>query len=477
MDRRDARRCLRWGFGLGLALCLAPGAAAAADAAAKPNVVFILIDDLGWADVACYGSTFHETPEIDRLARQGMRFTDAYAACCVCSPTRASILTGKYPARLHLTNWIKGFRPANPKLLDPDWTMHLRHEEVTLAEALKPAGYASAAVGKWHLGDAEYRPETQGFDLNVGGDHRGQPPTYFSPFRIPGVPDGKPGDYLTDRLTDEAEKFMEANRDRPFFLYLSHYAVHTPLQAKKDLTEKYQAKVKPESAQRNAVYAAMIDSVDESVGRVMRKLDALRIADRTAVFFTSDNGGLASVTSNAPLRAGKGSPWEGGVREPLIVAWPGVVKPGSVCNAPVSSVDYYPTILEMAGAAGDPRHNAAVDGESIVPLLKQTGSLKRSEVFWHFPHYHGGGATPYGAVRQGDYKLVEFYEDGRVELYNLKDDIGERRDLAGQMPEKAAALRRRLEGWRRDVGAQMPAPNPKHAAGGAEAPANKRERK
>jgi len=465
------------------------GWAATAAPAAKPNFVFILIDDLGWTDVSCYGSTFYETPNIDRLAGQGMRFTNGYAACCVCSPTRASILTGKYPARLHLTDWIEGHKRPYAKLAIPDWTMYLRHEEVTLAEALKPAGYATAAMGKWHLGGEEYRPESQGFDLNFGGDHRGQPPSYFWPYRIPIITAGQPGEYLTDRITDEAEKFLEANRQRPFFLYLAHYAVHNPLMAKKDLVEKYQAKVQPGQAQNNATYAAMIDSVDQSVGRVMQKLDELGISQQTIVFFMSDNGGLANNTSNAPLRAGKGSPWEGGTREPMIIRWPGVVAPGSVCDAPVISVDFYPTILEMAGVRGDaarekgtgpiyrngpqdashkldlspfPSQNADVDGESLVPLLKQMGRQRRDAIFWHYPHYHPGGATPYGAVRQGDFKLIEFYEDHHAELYNLKDDIGEKNELSAKMPEKAQQLRKLLGDWRKKVGAQMPTPNPNY---------------
>jgi len=445
------------------------GRTLAGESKGRLNFVFILIDDLGWTDVGCFGSTFYETPNIDRLAKQGMRFTDAYAACCVCSPTRASILTGKYPARLHLTDWIAGHRRPFAKLAIPDWTMYLPHEEVTIAAALKAAGYATASIGKWHLGGPEYRPETHGFDLNFGGDHRGQPPSYFWPYQIPGVGGGGTGEYLTDRLTDEAEQFLAANRDKPFFLYFAHYAVHTPIQAKQELIEKYRRKVTPEMAdkrpaQNNPAYAGMIESVDESIGRVLKKLDELGIADQTVVFFMSDNGGLIPVTSNAPLRAGKGSPWEGGTREPLIVCWPGVVKAGSVCNTPVSSVDFYPTILEMAGVKGDKKHNAKVDGVSLVPLLKQAGPLRRNAIFWHYPHYHPGGARPYGAVRQGDFKLIEFYEDNHVELYNLKDDIGEKNNLAEKVPKKVEQLRKLLGDWRKRVDAQMPTPNPNYSA-------------
>ena len=434
-----------------------------ADAAppAKPNFVFFLIDDLGQTDLSCYGSKLYETPNIDRLARRGMRFTDAYAACCVCSPTRAAVMTGKYPARLHITDWIAGHARPFAKLQVPDWTKFLPHEEVTLAEALQPAGYASGIFGKWHLGGDAYKPETQGFAVNLGGDHRGQPPSYFSPYGIPSIPDGPKGEYLTDRLADEAEKFLDAQRDKPFFLYFPHYAVHTPIQAKPEMTAKYRAKVEGGGTgeQKNAAYAAMIESVDQSVGRLLKKLDDLKIADRTYVIFTSDNGGLIPVTHNAPLRAGKGSPWEGGTRVAAIVAGPGI-EASTTCAVPIISVDYYPTLLALAGAPGDAKHNAAVDGESLVPLLKQTGGLKRNAIYWHYPHYHPGGATPYGAVREGDFKLIEFYEDGHVELYNLKDDVGEQNDLSAKLPEKTAQLKQRLSAWRQNVGAQMPAPNP-----------------
>ncbi|MBM4039679.1 MAG: sulfatase [Planctomycetes bacterium] len=457
MNRRTFLRRATLGS---LGLFSASRFAKAAESASGPrlNFVFFLIDDLGQRDLGCYGSTVYETPHIDKLASQGMRFTDGYAACPVCSPTRASILTGKYPARLHLTDWIAGHKRPNAKLAVPDWTMYLRHEEVTLAEALKPAGYVSASIGKWHLGGPDYRPEAQGFDLNVGGDHRGQPPSYFDPYKIPGIPDGKPGEYLSDRLTDEALKFIEANKSKPFFLYLPHYAVHTPLQAKKDLTEKYLAKGRPAKGQNGATYAAMVASVDESVGRVMAKLDELGIADRTVVFFMSDNGGLASVTSNAPLRAGKGTLYEGGVREPWIVKWPGVVKPGSTCSVPVISTDFFPTILEMAGLKADPKQ--APDGLSTVPLLKQTGTIEREALYWHYPHYHI--TLPGGAIRCGDWKLIEYFEDGKLELYNLKDDLSETIDLAAKMPEKAAELRKKLDDWRKAVGAQMPTPNPNY---------------
>jgi len=431
--------------------------AAAAAAARRPNIVFILVDDLGWHDVGCYGSRIYHTPSIDRLATQGMRFTDGYAACPVCSPTRASILTGKYPARLHLTDWIPGSRRWG-KLRPPEWTKYMPLEEVTIAEALKKAGYACGHVGKWHLGGPKYRPEAQGFDFNFAGDHRGQPPSYFWPYRIPNVKTGKPGEYLTDRSTDEALGFIERNKNRPFFLYFAHYAVHTPLQAKKEKIQKYLKLGLPPRGQNNATYAAMIESVDESVGRVVAKLDELGIADNTVIFFMSDNGGLHRVTSNAPLRAGKGTLYEGGIREPWIVKWPGVVEPGSTCSVPVISTDFYPTILEIAGLKPDPKQ--APDGVSIVPLLKQTGTIDREALYWHYPHYHIG--PPGGAIRCGDWKLIEYYEDGRLELYNLRNDLSEKTNLAARMPQKAAELRKKLDSWRKAVGAQMPRPNPNY---------------
>jgi arylsulfatase A len=450
------------------------GGAAAAVAQNRPplNFIFILVDDWGWADLGCYGSKSYDTPNIDRLAAQGMRFTDAYAACPVCSPTRASVLTGKYPARLHLTDWIPGRKQwPTAKLLVPAFRQELPLEEVTLAEALKPAGYVSASIGKWHLGGDGFSPKEQGFDRNVGGTARGSPATYFGPFDLPGLAGGPPGEYLTDRLTLEAEKFIEQNRDRPFFLYLPEFAVHRPLEGKKELVAKYEAKLKSSEGQNHPVYAAMVESVDEAVGRLVGKLDALGIAGRTVVILTSDNGGLRfegkdsrPVTSNLPLRAGKGHVYEGGIREPLIVRWPGVVKPGSVCHDQIISIDYFPTILDMAGV----KILRPVDGVSLLPLLTQKGALQREAIYWHYPHYSNQGGPPAGAVRKGDYKLIEFYEDGRLELFNLKDDIGERRNLVRADPKKAAELHALLKRWRESVGAVMPAPNPGYDAAKAD---------
>ncbi len=360
---------------------------AEADRTAKPNVVFILIDDLGYADVGCFGSDFYETPNIDRLAAGGMRFTDGYAACPVCSPTRASILSGKYPARLKLTNFIAGRRRIeNARVLPADFKLQMELDEVTLAEALGAAGYTSCHVGKWHLGAEPYWPQHQGFDVNVGGCAAGMPRSFFYPAwtaNIP-IPDGTEGEYLPDRLGKEACKFIERNKDRPFFLYLAHYAVHIPIQAQEPVIEKYRRKkaANPGTRQNNPIYAAMVESVDRSVGRVLSTLDRLGIGEKTIVFFFSDNGGLSTpegphtpATNNGPLRDGKGYLYEGGIREPLIVRWPGVVRPGSVSNVPVTSVDFYPTILEMTGTKGDPAH--VPDGLSLVPLLEGTGSPDR----------------------------------------------------------------------------------------------------
>jgi arylsulfatase A-like enzyme len=431
------------------------------------NLIVILIDDMGWRDLGCYGSSFYQTPHIDRLAAQGMRFTQGYAACPVCSPTRASILTGRYPARLHLTDWLPGRtdRPSQ-KLLRPRIQQHLPLDEVTLAQALKPLGYVSASIGKWHLGGgADYLPERRGFDVNVGGTQTGSPPGGYFKFQTPTLKARNDREYLTDRLTEEAEQFIARNHDRPFFLYLAHYAVHIPLQAKKDVIAKYEARAKATEAQHNALYAATVEAVDDSVGRIMSKLDELKLADRTVILFTSDNGGLSvkegphtPATSNAPLRAGKGYLYEGGIREPLIVRWPGVVRPGSVCDVPVLSTDFYPTLLQIAGGKADP--DRVIDGVSLVPLLRGTGGLKREALYWHYPHYSNQGGKPGGAVRQGDYKLIESYEDGRLELYNLKDDLGETTDLSAKLPGKAKELHQLLKAWRKAVNAQMPTPNP-----------------
>jgi arylsulfatase A len=423
----------------------------------RPNVVVILLDDLGWRDFGSYGSTFYETPRIDRLAAQGMKFTQAYSASTVCSPTRAALLTGKSPARLRVTDWIPGHPPpADAKLQIPNWTKYLPLAEMTLPEAIAPSGYVSAHIGKWHLGDSPYYPEKNGFAVNVGGTHQGEPPSYFVPYGIPNLPDGPRGEYLTDRLATEAIRFIERNREKPFFLHLSHYAPHLPLQAKETLIAKYRAKVRPGDVQNNPTYAAMIESIDQSVGRVVDRIEALGLSDRTLVIVTSDNGGVltfrgGTVTSNAPLRDGKGGPYEGGVRVPFILKWPGVVPEGVECETPVISMDLFPTILEVAGVSApeDP-----LDGKSLVPVFTGREPLQRDALYWHYPHYHR--ARPHGVVRDGDFRLVEFFEDGRLELYDLAKDLGESRNLAAAMPAKAMELRQKLAAWRKAVGAQMP---------------------
>lgn len=461
-----------------LATCGPGGRPVAGDeppAAGRPNVVLILADDLGWTDLGCYGSDFYETPHVDRLAGMAMKFTQNYSACTVCSPTRAALLTGRAPARLHITDWIPGAMPDNPKLLVPEWTKFLPHGETTLAEVFRAAGYATASIGKWHLGGEDYVPQTHGFELNLAGTARAATPSFHAPWKIPTLPDGPPGEYLTDRLAEEAVRFIERARDRPFFLYLPHFAVHTPIQGRADLVVKYEQKLRPGLRHNNPQYAAMIESLDAAVGRVLDALTQFGLAERTVVVFTSDNGGLITqgTTSNAPLRYGKASAYEGGVRVPLIVHWPGTTAPGSACDTPVVTMDLFPTLLEIAGlpqpmqpdSAGAEAAPVTLDGVSLVPLLRGTGTLSRDDLFWHYPHhqhYQLGGTMPYGAIRSGDFKLIEFYNDMRVELYDLRTDVGEQHDLAAERPAQADELRSRLQAWRASVGAQMPIPNPQH---------------
>ena len=438
-------------------------ASAQGGAQRPPNIVFLLIDDLGWADLACYGNTFNETPHIDHLAEQGVRFTSAYAACPVCSPTRASILSGQYPARIGITDFIPGhYRPFAQLDVPVNRQQYMPLETVTVAETLKTAGYTTGMIGKWHLGGMSHLPDKQGFDtmLVTGGRH----------FKFDTHPDIELDEdaYLAETLTEHAEAFIEANKDAPFFLYLSHYAVHIPLEARRALIEKYEAKPKPATGVNNPIYAAMIEHVDDSVGRIMAKLRELDLEENTLVVFMSDNGGLhrrfdeagPAVTTNAPLRDEKGTLYEGGIREPLIVRWPGVVDADTTCDEPVTSVDFYPTFLEVSGATQPQVH--ALDGLSLTPLLKGGARLTRQDIYWHYPHYHH--STPAGAVRAGDWKLIEFFEDGRLELYNLRDDIGETRNLAADEPRRAQELQKRLAAWRDSLGAAMPVPNPNYDA-------------
>ena len=439
--------------------------AAATQPAQRRNFVLILVDDLGWADLGCTGSSYYETPNIDRLANEGMRFTAAYSACTVCSPTRAALMTGKYPARLHITDWIKGHDSPKAKLRPPNWTMQLPLDELTLAERLKAAGYATAQVGKWHLGGEGFEPQRQGFDRNLGGDHRGQPPSYFSPYGVPSLTDGPKDEYLTDRQAEDAAKFIHEHQEQSFFLNLCFYAVHTPLQAKADLIAKYRQKAaKAGGPQTNATYAAMIESLDHAVGRVRKALADAGVADRTVIMFTSDNGGLIlgkpPVTSNAPLRSGKGSPYEGGVRVPLLIQWPGVTRAGSSSGEPVITMDICATILDIA-TVHEP--GAARDGLSLQRILRDPAAkLSRDALYWHYPHYHPGGATPYAAIRSGDWKLIQYYENGRHELFHLRDDPKEAANLAGSNPEKLSELARKLFAWQNSVGAQWPVYNAAH---------------
>jgi arylsulfatase A-like enzyme len=451
------------------ALLVAATAARAEQPANAPkqplNVVFILADDLGAHDLGCYGSTFYETPNLDRLARQSMRFTQAYAACPVCSPTRAALMTGKYPPRTGITDFIGGGRKG--RLLPADYAHQLALSEVTLAEAFKSAGYVTGMAGKWHLGGEGFGPEKQGFDEAISADPLGW--------------NGKVD--RGERVTQFAVEFLEKNRNKPFFLYLPHNLVHIPLLATDAQTKKYQkkaaalpameesAKFRPEGqnkdrrVQEHPVYAAMVEDLDRSVGSVLSKLDRLGLTDHTLVVFTSDNGGLStaegSPTSNAPLRAGKGWLYEGGIREPLIVRWPGMVKPGSSTDVPCITTDFYPTILEAAGLKLLPEQHR--DGISLVSVLrtgKVSASLADRPLYWHYPHYSNQGGGPAGAVRQGDWKLIERYEGASVELFNLRLDPGEQHDLTETEPERTRAMVQQLRDWRASVGAKMPRPNP-----------------
>jgi arylsulfatase A-like enzyme len=459
----------------------------------KPNLVFILVDDLGWRDLACYGSTFYETPNLDRLAGESMTFTDAYAASPVCSPTRASLLSGKYPANVGVTNyidWAGKTHPSRGRLIDAPYVDRLPSSEKCLARALKEGGYDTWHVGKWHLGDQAHYPDRHGFDVNLGGCHFGSPPRgYFAPYEIPTLEDGPPGEFLTDRLTDEAIRLIENSDESPFFLNLWYYAVHTPIQARAEHIAKFEAKAKAMGLdkvtafeegdfypcehknherivrrliQSNPTYAAMIYCLDENIGRLLGALEDASQAENTVVIFTSDNGGLAtaegSPTSNSPLSEGKGWMYEGGTREPLMVRWPGVVEPGSLCDVPVTSPDFYPTMLEIAGLA--PRPEQHCDGVSLLSLLEGRGELDREAIFWHYPHYGNQGGTPGSSIRVGDYKLIEFFEDQRVELYNLREDVSETTDLAEAEPEIQQRLRDLLANWRAQVGAKLPVPNP-----------------
>ncbi len=453
----------------------------------RPNIVLILIDDLGWSDLGCYGSTFYETPNLDRLCAQGMKFTNAYAASPVCSPTRASLLTGRYPARVGVTDWIGAH--SRGLMREVPYVDHLPLTEISLARTLKECGYHTWHVGKWHLGAEAFYPERHGFDVNIGGCSWGLPlHGYFSPWGLPTLADGADGEYLTDRLTDEAIALIRQSDGQPFFLNLWYYSVHVPIQARAAKIRKYadkardlgldkvqtfvegefypcnhkkQERVTRRIVQSDPAYGAMVESLDENIGRLLVALEELGVADNTLVLFTSDNGGLAtaegSPTCNAPLSEGKGWMYEGGTREPWIVRWPGKVPAGTVCSVPVTSPDIYPTFLDVAST--DPLPHQHLDGTSLLGLFCGAQSLPRDAIYWHYPHYSNQGGSPGSSVRAGDYTLMEFYEDGHLELYNLQEDISQEHDLSQVRPELASELHELLVAWRHRVGALAPTPD------------------
>ena len=456
---------------------------------ARPNVVFILADDLGWRDLSNEGSSFYESPHIDRIANGGMKFSRGYATCQVCSPSRASIMTGKYPARLAITEWIGAAEGTgwkrNTRFLPAHYDRQLPADDTTIAEAFRDSGYKTFFAGKWHLGGKGSFPTDHGFDFNIGGHHRGMPPNgFFSPWKIPNMEEGAPkGEQLPLRLGRETASFIEAHKDEPFFAFLSFYSVHSPLQTTKKLWKKYRDKAiamgaQPEErflidrttpvrqVQDHPVYAGMVESMDDAVGIVMAKLDELGLTENTIVVFTSDNGGVSAgdgkATSNLPLRGGKGRQWEGGIREPVYIMWPKKIAAGSKCATPVTGTDYYPTLLELTGQKLKPKQH--VDGVSLVPLL-EGNKIEARNLYWHYPHYSNQGGDPSSIVIDGDWKLIRYHEDGRDELYNIADDIGEQSDIAAAKPEKLNSLRADLDRWLEQVDARMPVPNPNFSTG------------
>ncbi len=476
------------------ALLLAGGTAAGASSPSPRNIVFVLVDDLGWTDLGCYGSSFHLTPTIDAVAQAAVRFTDAYSANPVCSPTRVALLTGRNPARIGITDWIRASSPVGrspvggrttQRLLGPSINNQLPLEEATIARVLSERGYRTGFFGKWHLGGEGYLPEDYGFEVNLGGSKLGQPRSFYSPYKMPGIADGPEGEYLTDRLTSEAMAFIERHAAEPFFVMLSYYNVHTPLHAAPrhhaEAVERSRALPeletlwRPEGAGRTrlrqdrADYASMVGCTDDNVGRLLAHLSGLGLDENTLVVFTSDNGGLSTApgnwvpTSNEPLRAGKGWCYEGGIRVPLIIRHPGVPeRAGSTVSEPVISEDLFPTLLAAVGQ--ELPAGVELDGRSLLPLVEGgVDSLAREALFWHYPHYHGSSWRPGAAIRQGDWKLLEFYDSPRIELYNLREDLGERENLADAHPERAEALRERLRRWQAEIGAAMPVPNPAFA--------------
>ncbi|MCP5537174.1 MAG: sulfatase [Akkermansiaceae bacterium] len=451
----------------------------------KPNFVFILADDLGIMDLSGEGSTFHETPNIDSIARDGMRFTQGYSTCQVCSPSRASIMTGKYPARHGVTDWIGAASGTkwnrNDKVLPAAYSHELDPNDTTLAEALAAGGYRTFFAGKWHIG--KLGPEQHGFQVNQGGHDRGSPPGgYFSPYKNPKLTDGPAGESLPIRLANETAAFIKTNKDKPFLAYLSFYSVHGPIQTTPALWKKYRDKAQQNphkgdrflidrtmpvrQVQDCPIYAGMMESMDNAVGIVLKQLDDLGLAASTVVIFTSDNGGVSSgdafATSCLPLRGGKGRQWEGGIRQPYYIKAPGMTRGQSTCSTPVTGTDFYPTMLELAGLPLLPKQH--VDGVSLVPLLKGK-SIKNRALFWHYPHYGNQGGEPSAIIKKGDWKLIHYYEDGRDELYHLSKDIGEQNDLAAQQPEIAQTMRKELNDWLKETGARIPKPDKRFNAG------------
>ncbi len=423
----------------------------------RPNIILLLVDDMGYADTAPYGNAYHRTPHIDRLAAEGVRFTNAYAAAPNCSPTRASILTGRWPARTGVTQYLPGNVLPHAKLTQAGLPLGLPRSETIVAEPLARAGYAAACIGKWHLGAGQYAPASRGFGESFAAGHWGSHRTMFAPHTRISVPGARDGDYLTEGLTEAALRFMRSSEGHPFFLYLAYYAVHSPIESKRSWIDSYAGRRDP-TGRNHAAYAAMVEGVDRSVGRILDELERSGMDSNTAIFFFSDNGGVTSRAFNGNLRSGKGYLWEGGIRVPFIARWPGSFAQGAVDRTPVSSVDFYPTLLGLAGTTDAPGHD--FDGADLSPLLMRTGGLGRDALYWHYPHYSNSGSKPAGAIRKESWKLVEFFEDSSVELYDLDSDPSEANDLAAADPSRALAMRTELAAWRESVSAEMPAENP-----------------
>ena len=437
----------------------------------KPNVIFILVDDLGWNDLGYSGSSFYETPNIDSLSMNSFEFSFAYSSSPVCSPTRASIMTGKHPARINITDWIPGLDPQNRPLLGPKDNHQLALKEITIAEKMKKLGYKTYYSGKWHLGSEGYYPEDNGFDFNVGGFEKGSPMGgYYSPYKNPKLSDGPIGEYLTDRLTNESISLIEKNKDQPFFLFLSFYNVHTPIQPNLSYIEYFEKKknkllektplYKDEGEamtrlnQTNAKYASMVFSVDKNIGKLINYLKNNNLYENSLIIFTSDNGGFAKATDNSPLRANKGAYYEGGIRVPLIVRWPSKIKKGKLIDTPVISPDIYPTCL--AAANSNLKDGQICDGINLLPVIMENHKIDRSSIYWHFPHYNGHPSSfPSSVIRKGEWKLIEAFDPSKVELFNLNDDISEKQDLAEIRTDIRDQLLSELNSWRKEVGAEM----------------------